>query len=213
MADACPIKKAKFNFEHSGEFDEDDEVTFTFPKENNKQLFFSKLILTRSSSAFEAMFKHDFKERKDKNVIIEDIKMEVFNTFFRWCDPKLSEPITAENVFQMVEFADKYQIESMIQHYRRVMLDIVNKAFEQAKMHFHRSSSDVEQIVMVLLVATKYNYKELLDRAEDYLVCYEVKELLSKDPFEKLPLELKYRILSRRISKVYQEVGFAHAVN
>ncbi|WAR25720.1 hypothetical protein MAR_011424 [Mya arenaria] len=205
------IKKAKSIFEHSGEFDEDDEVTFTFPNEDNNQLFYSKFILSRCSPVFKAMFKHDFKEKKDKNVIIEDIKVADFKTFFKWCDPMLSEHLTAENVLQMVEIAEKYQIEAMIQQCRKIMHhDIVDKTFQQAKSDRYFATYHIDDIVKVLLVATKYNYTELLKTGEDYLVCFEVQNVLNTEPFEKLPIELKYRILSKRICKVYETVGFKH---
>ncbi|XP_052782195.1 uncharacterized protein LOC128218544 isoform X2 [Mya arenaria] len=142
------IKKAKSIFEHSGEFDEDDEVTFTFPNEDNNQLFYSKFILSRCSPVFKAMFKHDFKEKKDKNVIIEDIKVADFKTFFKWCDPMLSEHLTAENVLQMVEIAEKYQIEAMIQQCRKIMHhDIVDKTFQQAKSDRYFATYHIDDIV------------------------------------------------------------------
>ncbi|WAR26272.1 BAT38-like protein [Mya arenaria] len=180
-------------YESPGVFDKDEEVGFTFPNERNRKLYFSKAILGRCSPVFLTMFEHDFKEREDKNVNIVDIKLDDFN----------------KNVTRAVEIAEKYQHESMIKQCRRIMSDsddVLKKVFQVHK----GKSLDVcsSSIIAVLSVAAKYDYEELLKEGADYLAFFDVRNLLKKEHFEKLPVELKYRILSKRVLDVYEETRF-----
>ncbi|WAR26273.1 BAT38-like protein, partial [Mya arenaria] len=192
------------------EFDEDDKVKFTFPNEDNKQLFFSKVILSRCSPMFKAMFKHDFKEKKDNNVNIEDIKRVDFIQFLKFCDPMLVELPKDENVFEMVEIAEKYQNESMIKQCRRVMSeDILPKDYNEALKKYESGwTPNSSRIIKVLSVASTFNYKEVLQIGESCLACFEVRNLLNTEDFEKLPADLKFRVLSKRVMNSYQNVGF-----
>ncbi|WAR26271.1 hypothetical protein MAR_011975 [Mya arenaria] len=203
MAEKTTINESEKMYENPGEFDEEDEVTLMFPNEDNKTVFFSKFVLTRSSRVFKAMFQHDLKEKKDKNVNIEDIKVDDFIAFLKWSDPMVSKPPTAENVLKVVEIAEKYQNESMINQCRNIMgLDI-----REAKP---------ERIIAILLVAAQYNYTEVVEEGVERMKAnYRIREFFDDAQFEKLPGEIKYRILSKRVSQEYSHMnaGFTNNLN
>ncbi|XP_052782074.1 uncharacterized protein LOC128218447 [Mya arenaria] len=204
MADGNLSKKATPLYEQMGEFTEDDEVKFTFPNEDNKRLFFSMCILSRCSPAFKAMFEHDFKEKKDKNVDIEDIKWDDFRQFLNVCDPMLAEHPTVQNVIAVMEIAEKYQHESMIKVCRRIIKDDLLKGTVKCPAN---------KIIDVLSVAVKYDYEELLQEGERCLVDCKFEDLLNTEHFEKLPLEFKYSVLSKRVVKCNKNMKMTKGYN
>ncbi|XP_052779345.1 uncharacterized protein LOC128216733 [Mya arenaria] len=141
------------------------------------------------------MFEDDFKEKKDKNVNIKDIKRADFMQFLYVCDPMVIEHPTDQNVFQVVEIAEKYQHESMIKKCRSIMSENILRSY----------NVKANEAIDVLSLAEKYGYKELLQEAEGCLLECEFNYLLNTEHFEKLPLDFKYQILSKRVLKYNKE--------
>ncbi|XP_054162920.1 speckle-type POZ protein-like [Oppia nitens] len=81
-------------------------------KEDQKEFFVSKLFLSSKSDVFDRMFTTDFIEKKNNEVIIDDIDSDVFEQFLQYlytgnCD-KLYEMLD-----ELLYVADKYMVSSL----------------------------------------------------------------------------------------------------
>lgn len=68
-----------------------DEIALEFG--NNKRLYMSRHVLFLASPVFSAMFKHDFREKREEVVKVEG-DIEQFREFFQCIDPGVLKKVT-----------------------------------------------------------------------------------------------------------------------
>lgn len=94
---------------------------------NGKNLYAHKCILASRSPVFNAMFKHDMKEKNQSLVKIEDIEFEVFQELIRFIYTGKVNNVE-KIVCQLLTAAEKYSVEGLKTLCEDVMCSDINKA-------------------------------------------------------------------------------------
>ena len=80
------------------------DVEFSF--EDNK-ITAHKCVLSARSPVFDAMFQHDFEEKKTNSVVIEDISYNTFLNMIKYIYTEVKPTMTYEETLELLVAADK----------------------------------------------------------------------------------------------------------
>ena len=127
-----------------------------------------KSILSLKIKVFRAMFSGDFKEQKDKEVIIEDTTYEAFKTFIRfiYCDDLV---LKDDNDFEMFEelckLCDIYDVSRLE---NRLTDRLYGKSLKllESKEDFEEVWDEMQSI---LKIAFEYKIEKLMDKVMEFI--------------------------------------------
>lgn len=127
-----------------------------------------KSILALRSSVFHAMFTHNMKEKMIDKVIVKNMKMEVFREFLRFIYTGCIE-VKLEMVHELLAAANHYALNCLKHVCERRLL----------------SEMKIENVVDILLVADRYNVKDLKEEAIHFITIHS-KDIVEMPGFEEL---------------------------
>ncbi|XP_060576794.1 uncharacterized protein LOC132734095 [Ruditapes philippinarum] len=107
----------------------DDEVTLAFGKE---KLYVSKNFLCLASPVFEAMFRNECREKKEKLVQMIGKSYEDFIDFLLCIHPRILKEVNELIVLRIVPFAEEYQVTSIVTKCKAVIKSMLLKAEKNA---------------------------------------------------------------------------------
>lgn len=113
-----------------------------------------KAILAARSPVFASMLQHDFKEKQDNTVDLSDYDPDVFEDFLGYLYSGNSERISTENVAELYEAAEKYDIPTLK---------------EECRCFMKGNISD-DSFCDIISLAITYEDKDLLDHATKYFI-------------------------------------------
>lgn len=197
---------------------QDDEVTLAFEK---KKLYVSKNFLCLASPVFEAMFRNEFREKKDKTVAMTGKSYEDFLDFLLCINPRYLKEVNELNVLRIVPLADEYQVTAIVTKCKAVMMSMLSNAEKIASAYTNWSTNQepLKKCLTVLKSATSLNYTDIIDLAVKSIARFgyglyngfDHPRFGSKmsnpyrdcdDLFKSISFEIRYKILSERLMKV-----------
>ena len=127
-----------------------------------------KLFLRIKSKVFRAMFSGDFKESKDKEIVIEDTTYEAFKTFIRflYCeDLVLKDDNDFEMFGELCKLCDRYDVS-------RLMDRITHKLYEKCLKLFE-SKEDFKDVwpkmQSISKIAFELKIEKLMDKVMEFI--------------------------------------------
>ncbi|XP_045206743.2 uncharacterized protein LOC123558984 [Mercenaria mercenaria] len=90
----------------------EDEISFVF--DDGKKLYVSQNFLHYVSPVFKAMFDNGFKENKTREVKLPGKGYDDVLEFLRCLHPAVQKQISPEQILQVVELSEEYQVQSLI---------------------------------------------------------------------------------------------------
>lgn len=142
----------------------------------NKEIYGHPSVLAASSPVFSAMFQHEFKEKQEKVVEIEDIKPSVFEQLVQYLYIQDTELENVEDVVELLVAADKYCVDSLKRKcglYLSENLTSENAVRCLILAHLHQ----VPELTEVALDFIARNVKQFSNRDEDWLELTNYNEL------------------------------------
>lgn len=150
------------------------------------------MIIKCRSPVFRAMLKHDMKEKNQGAITIPDCDPYTFTDFLFFLYTGTSDNILKENVFELYQMSDKYDVKDL----RKVCVDFM----------FQNLSVDI--ICDVITLATRHGERNLLARATQFFIDH-AKDILTTIHWQKFvkeyPVEaneLFLKTLNKREGKV-----------
>ena len=130
-----------------------------------------KAFLSVKSRVFRAMFSGEFKESKDKEVVIEDTTYEAFKTFiqFLYCDHfDLKEEDELDVIGELWKLSDRYDI-------HRLESRLTDILFEKC-MVLMESCTEFQKVwpkmQSILKIAFEYKIEKLMDKVMEFIDKY-----------------------------------------
>ncbi|XP_045206549.2 uncharacterized protein LOC123558749 [Mercenaria mercenaria] len=147
----------------------DDEVTLVFGASREKKLFVPRTFLCVASPVFEAMFTHDFKEKKQKSITMTGKNYAFFLEFLLCIHPRIQKSVEVSNVLYIAPFAEEYQVTSIVEKCKTVMNSMLSNAVERAGsctgINILYQLEPVRECLYVLKLADTLNYTDIVTRA------------------------------------------------
>ncbi|XP_057320118.1 speckle-type POZ protein-like [Microplitis mediator] len=150
---------------------------------SNREFKSHKALLMVRSPVFYAMLSHDMKEKKENKITVPDIDPELFEKVFEFI---YSDKVTDLDNFaeQLLEVADQYQLPGLV---------------ELCEESLGKSLTDYNA-VRIMVLADRFNAKQLFDFAIDYVVSNitrimttsDYQEIVKSNPFISLKLIEKF---------------------
>ena len=131
-----------------------------------------KAFLSVKSRVFHAMFSGEFKESKDKEVVIEDTTYEAFKTFIRfvYCDQLvLKEDNDIELIAELWKLSDRYDIYRLESRLTDILYEKCKVLGEYRKYPFHKVWPKMQSI---LKIAFQYKIEKLMNNVMEYIDKY-----------------------------------------
>ena len=173
------FKKIGFKFFHSKERKElsvNPELDYFMNEEKSDVVFVVegqpipaiKSFLSIRNKVFRAMFSEEFKESKDKEIVIEDTTYEAFNTFIRflYCDDLvLKDDNDFELIRELYRLCDRYDV-------FRLFVRLTDKLYERSQT-LSESREDFEEVwpkmQCILKIAFEYKIEKLMDKVMEFI--------------------------------------------
>ena len=131
-----------------------------------------KAYLSVKSRVFHAMFSGEFKESKDKEIVIEDTTYEAFKTFiqFLYCDSLvLKDNNDLELIGELWKLADRYD-------FYRLEYKLINILYKKSSLFMECGISEFQNIwpkmQSILKIAFEYKVKKLMDKVMEFIDKY-----------------------------------------
>ena len=131
-----------------------------------------KAILSLKSRVFRAMFSGDFKESKDKEIVIEDTTFEAFESFLRflYCDELV---LKDDNDFKLIrelfKLCDRYDVSRLM---FRLTQDLYEKAFSLVWKDMY-SSEDYNKVrpefQSISKIAFEFKLEEVMKKVMEFI--------------------------------------------
>ena len=148
-----------------------------------------KAFLSVKSRVFSAMFSEEFKESKDKEIVIEDTTYEAFKTFIRFLyieDLVLKYDNDLEIIVELYRLCDRYDVS-------RLYFRLTDKLYERSQTILKDEEENFgkfwPQMKLILKIAFKYKIEKLMDNVMEFIEQYSDYFILdegqrSSDPIE-----------------------------
>ena len=145
--------------------EEKSDVVFVVEKQTIPAL---KAFLSVKSRVFSAMFSGDFKESKDKKIVIEDTTYEAFHTFIRflYCDDlELKDDDDFKLIGELYKLSDRYDV-SRLEH--RLTDILYEKCFGSVKT---KKDFQIVWLKMrwILKFAFDFKIEKLMDKVMEFV--------------------------------------------
>ena len=127
-----------------------------------------KLFLSIKSNVFRAMFSGDFKETKDKEVVIEDTTYEAFKTFiwFLYCDDLDLKDDNDFNLFpELYRLSDRYDVSRLADR----LTDILYKKSLTLLESVCTSSLDWPEMQSISKIAFEFKIEKLMKNVIQFI--------------------------------------------
>ena len=130
-----------------------------------------KAILSLKSKVFRAMFSGDFRESKDKEVVIEDTTYKAFEIFIRflYCEDLVLKNIKDYELFEeLCKLCDRYDVS-------RLMDRIIDELYEWSESIVHCRPKFREvwtEMQSISRIAFEYKIKKLMDIVIEFTADY-----------------------------------------
>ncbi|XP_060576789.1 uncharacterized protein LOC132734088 [Ruditapes philippinarum] len=147
----------------------DDEVTLDFGEE---KLYVPQIFLCLASPVFEAMFRNEFREKKEKRVAMTWKSYENFLDFLMCIHPRYQKAVHELNVLRIVPLAEEYQVTAMVTKCKAAMKWMLSKAEETAKggaFIIELQLQPLKKCFTVLHSAVSLNYTDISVLAVNYI--------------------------------------------
>ncbi|XP_060576790.1 uncharacterized protein LOC132734089 [Ruditapes philippinarum] len=145
----------------------DDEVTLDFGEE---KLYVPQFLLCLASPVFEAMFRNEFREKKQKIVVMTGKSYEDFLDFLLCIHPRYQKAVNELNVLRIVPLADEYLVTAIVTKCKAVMKSMLSKAVKTAaNVNDKEQLQPLRKCFIVLHSAVSLNYTDISVLAVNYI--------------------------------------------
>lgn len=187
----------------------------------NKKLHVNSQILKNVSPVFRAMLESDFREKKEKRIVLKDKKYDDVVKFLKCIYPFIQDKITTDNVFQLIPLADEYQLDlkNQCEEFLKDLLYQPPSDFlyyvrpkEEKLQHFNKpgygksgfynvydKKVSIDVVVKSILAAEKYGMEGLLVETIKYVSVRKFEILENWPKYTEISLETRNKILSLRL--------------
>lgn len=187
----------------------------------NKELYVNSQILKNVSPVFRTMLESDFKEKKEKKIMLEGKKYEDVVKFLKCIYPFIQEKITTDNVFQLIPLADEYQLDlkKQCEEFLKDLLFSYASQYQRPKeeklQHFdepgysksgfsdaYNKDISIDLVVKSILAAEKYGMEGLLVETIKYASVRKFEILENQPEYTEISLETRNKIVSLRLRMI-----------
>ncbi|XP_062574911.1 uncharacterized protein LOC134236776 [Saccostrea cucullata] len=165
----------------------------------DKKIHVNKAVLSHHSPVFNAMFSGNFKESTSREITLDNKKAKDVVEFLRCFYPNMRQPITEQNVLQILPLAHEYQ-SPVVDDCEKFMADLCRPG----------TGLTVTSLLDYIIAAEKYDLQNFLDSAVKFCAHIDF-DILNGKTFRRNTCSLPFSVPTSIISIDSQTTFFYDA--